>query len=84
MAVANDRGRLLPGRGHHLVDPRDEQTHIEPVRYPPGSNAMGTLTTIPVDGGGRAFPPGALRLPGAAPPGAFLRSMSVRRWSQRA
>lgn len=31
----------------------DETTHIEPVRYPPRSNAMGLLTTVLVDGGGR-------------------------------
>ena len=31
----------------------DAQTHIEPVRYGKGSNAMGLLTTVMVDGGGR-------------------------------
>ena len=31
----------------------DPDTHIEPVRYGPGSNAMGLLTTMLVDGGGR-------------------------------
>ena len=31
----------------------DEQTHIEPVRYGRGSNAMALLTTVMTDGGGR-------------------------------
>ncbi|MFN2538142.1 MAG: FAD-dependent oxidoreductase, partial [Mycobacteriales bacterium] len=31
----------------------DEVTHVEPVRYGKGSNAMGLLSTILVDGGGR-------------------------------
>ena len=32
----------------------DEDTHIEPVRYGKGSNAMGLLSTLLTDGGGRA------------------------------
>jgi len=32
----------------------DEHTHIEPVRYGRGSNAMGLLQTLMTDGGGRA------------------------------
>jgi cholesterol oxidase len=61
----------------------DEHTHIEPVRYPPGSNAMGLLTTVLVDGGGRV--PRQLRFAGivAQHPVAFVRSLSVRRWSER-
>jgi cholesterol oxidase len=31
----------------------DEYTHIEPVRYGKGSNAMGLLTTVMTDGGGQ-------------------------------
>ncbi len=31
----------------------DEDTHIEPVRYGKGSNAMGLLSTLLTDGGGR-------------------------------
>jgi cholesterol oxidase len=31
----------------------DEQTHIEPVRYGRGSNAMALLTTVMTDGGGK-------------------------------
>ena len=30
----------------------DEHTHIEPVRYGKGSNAMGMLGTVMTDGGG--------------------------------
>ncbi|MCU1496331.1 MAG: choD [Acidimicrobiales bacterium] len=61
----------------------DETTHIEPVRYPPGSNAMGLLTTVLVDGGGRV--PRQLRFLAriVRRPGAFLRSMSVKNWSER-
>ena len=61
----------------------DEHTRIEPVRYPRGSNAMGLLGTLLVDGGGRI--PRPLRLLGLAArrPLAFLRSLSVHRWSER-
>jgi cholesterol oxidase len=65
----------------------DDTTHVEAVRYGPGSNAMGLIATILVDGdlpGGphrarwRRFAAAA-----AADPAAFLRSLSVRRWSER-
>ncbi len=61
----------------------DEHTHIEPCRYPPGSNAMGLLTTVLVDGGGVVprqvrFLAKVLRHPVK-----FLRSLSVKRWSER-
>lgn len=61
----------------------DETTHIEPVRYPPGSNAMGALTTVLVDGGGKV--PRQVRFLGRVlrHPVQFLRSLSVRRWSER-
>lgn len=61
----------------------DPTTHIEGVRYPPGSNAMGLLTTVLVDGGGRV--PRQLRFVGAIlrHPVRFLRTLSVRRWSER-
>jgi cholesterol oxidase len=61
----------------------EPQTHIEPVRYPPGSNAMGLLATILVDGGGRI--PRQFRFLGQVllHPIRFVRSLSVRRWSER-
>ncbi|MFI6575141.1 GMC oxidoreductase [Nocardiopsis sp. NPDC050513] len=61
----------------------DENTHIEPVRYGKGSNAMGLLTTIQVPGGGKA--PRWLRFLGRAVrhPRVFARSLSNRRWSER-
>jgi len=61
----------------------DADTHIEPVRYGPGSNAMGLLTTLLVDGGGRV--PRPVRFLGQLlrHPGLLLRSLSKRRWSDK-
>jgi cholesterol oxidase len=61
----------------------EAHTHIEPVRYGKGSNAMGLLATVLVDGGGRV--PRWVRFLGtvARHPVLFLRSLSVRRWSER-
>ncbi|MCU7725908.1 GMC family oxidoreductase [Actinoplanes sp. KI2] len=61
----------------------DSTTHIEPVRYGPGSNAMGLLATLLVDGGGRV--PRPIKFLGQAlrHPYVLLRSLSVRRWSER-
>ncbi|MGW5877700.1 GMC oxidoreductase [Nocardiopsis terrae] len=61
----------------------NENTHIEPVRYGKGSNAMGLLTAIQVPGGGRI--PRWLRFLGLAArhPYVFMRSLSNRRWSER-
>lgn len=58
-------------------------THIEAVRYGKGSNAMGLLATILTDGGGRI--PRQLRFLAnvVRHPVAFVRSLSVRRWSER-
>lgn len=58
-------------------------THIEVCRYGRGSNAMGLLATVLVDGGGRL--PRQLRFLAtvAQHPITFLRSLSVRRWSER-
>jgi cholesterol oxidase len=58
-------------------------THLQPVRYPRGSNAMGLLGTLLVDGGGRV--PRQLRFLGelVRHPLRFLASLSVRRWSER-
>ncbi|NLU65275.1 GMC family oxidoreductase [Rhodococcus sp. HNM0563] len=61
----------------------DDHTHIEPVRYGKGSNAIGLLQALLVDGGGRV--PRLAKFVGVAVrnPRAFLRSLSVRRWSER-
>jgi cholesterol oxidase len=60
----------------------DENTHIEPVRYGKGSNAMGLLNTLMTDGGTRRqrwaqFLLTMLRNP------ARLRLLVPRRWSER-
>ena len=61
----------------------DEDTHIEPCRYGYGSNAMGLLTTVMTDGGGRV--PRAAKMLGeiVRHPRAFARSLDKRRWSER-
>jgi cholesterol oxidase len=58
-------------------------THVEPVRYGKGSNSMGMLQTLMVDGGGRV--PRWLRFLGLvlSNPLIFLRFMSVKNWSER-
>ncbi|MEU5946129.1 GMC family oxidoreductase [Micromonospora sp. NPDC047465] len=59
----------------------DPQTHIEPVRYGRGSNAMGLLQSLLVDGGPhrvRRWLGALLRRPGPA-----ARLLSVRGWSER-
>ncbi|MFG2038244.1 FAD-dependent oxidoreductase [Dactylosporangium sp. NPDC048998] len=59
----------------------DANTHIEPVRYGPGSNAMGLLQTVLTDGG--SWRP--LRWFGVffRHPVKHLRVLSVRRWSHQ-
>ncbi|HEY8452268.1 MAG: GMC family oxidoreductase [Micromonosporaceae bacterium] len=59
----------------------DAHTHIEPVRYGPGSNAMGLLQSLLVPGG-RARPLRLLALVAKAPH-LVARMVWVRRWSQR-
>ncbi|MFE9255088.1 GMC oxidoreductase [Streptomyces sp. NPDC006879] len=59
----------------------DENTHIEPVRYGKGSNAMGSLSILQV-------PYGAHRVRGwlgrvVRHPVQWARSLSNRRWSER-
>jgi cholesterol oxidase len=60
----------------------DENTHIEPVRYGKGSNAMGLLNTLMTDGGTRRhrwwqFAIAMLRNP------LRLRLLIPRKWSER-
>ena len=61
----------------------DDDTHVENVRYGKGSNALGLLATLLVDGGGRV--PRWARFLGLAArrPADLARSLSVRRWSER-
>jgi cholesterol oxidase len=61
----------------------DEVTHVEPVRYGKGSNAMGLLSTILVDGGGRLPRPLRFLLQVLRHPSVFARSLSVRHWSEK-
>ncbi|MFF7454914.1 GMC oxidoreductase [Kitasatospora sp. NPDC008115] len=61
----------------------DGNTHIEPVRYGKGSNAMGALSIAQVPGGGRV--PRWLRYLGNSVkhPVTFARSMNQHRWSEK-
>jgi cholesterol oxidase len=61
----------------------EPDTQIQPVRYPRGSNSMGLLGTLLVDGGGRL--PRPLRWPGevARHPLRAALSVWVRGWSER-
>lgn len=59
----------------------DAQTHVESVRYGPGSNVMGLLQSALVDGGPRRFRRWLGTL--ARTPLTSLRLLSVRDWSRR-
>ncbi|MCO6004648.1 GMC family oxidoreductase [Actinoallomurus purpureus] len=61
----------------------DERTHIEPTRYGPGSNAMGALRSLLIDGGGRV--PRWARFLGelATHPWDLVRLPNLRNWSRR-
>jgi cholesterol oxidase len=61
----------------------DGVTHVEPVRYGKGSNAMGLLSTILVDGGGKVPRPLRFLLQALRHPYVFAKSLSVRRWSEK-
>lgn len=68
------------------IHPND-YTHVEPVRYGRGSNFMGLLTAVLTEGDrpGQPSIPRWRRFAAEvrANPGSFLRSLSVRRWSER-
>ncbi|WP_018252394.1 FAD-dependent oxidoreductase [Salinispora mooreana] len=59
----------------------DPQTHIEPVRYGRGSNAMGLLQSLLVDGGPRRVRRWLGNL--VRQPRAAAGMLSVRNWSER-
>ena len=60
----------------------DERTHIEPVRYGKGSNAMGLLNTLLTDGGTRRHRWWQFLLIALKNP-LRLRFLVPRRWSER-
>ena len=60
----------------------DAQTHIEPVRYGRGSNAMGLLSTVLADADERSRPRAWAREV-LAHPAMAARNFSMRRWSEQ-
>ncbi len=88
----------IVGAGKYKVDPAldltrgvaitssfhpSSDTHIEPVRYGKGSNAMGLLQTLMTDGGGKT--PRWIKFLGvvAKNPYQMLRMLTVKDWSER-
>jgi cholesterol oxidase len=61
----------------------DERTHVEPVRYGKGSNLMGLLGTILTDGEDGTPRWRVWTREMAKHPGDAVRSLSVRRWSEK-
>ena len=61
----------------------DETTHIEPVRYPEGSNAMFLLGTLLTDGGGILPRPLKFFFNVIRHPLQFLRTLNPRGWARR-
>jgi cholesterol oxidase len=59
----------------------DEATHIQPVRYGRGSNAMGILQTVLVDGG--RWRPLRWAAAFARHPWRNLRALNLRHWSEQ-
>jgi cholesterol oxidase len=61
----------------------DENTHIEPVRYGKGSNAMGLLSTALTDGGTRRYRLGQWLRVAARHPQLIFATIIPRRWSEK-
>ena len=61
----------------------NEHTHIEPVRYGKGSNLIGLLQAMLIDGDGRLPRPLAAVVEMIKHPLVTLRGLSVRNWSER-
>lgn len=72
------RGVAITSSFHPTAD-----THIEPVRYGKGSNAMGLLQTLMTDGGGPTPRWVKLLREIASNPGQMLRMLTVKDWSER-
>jgi cholesterol oxidase len=91
LVTATSRRRPTPGSDRDFTQGvaitsswfPDENTHIEPCRYSRGSNLMGMLLTVMIDGGGRV--PRLVKALGylVRHPRRFARSLSVRHWSER-
>jgi cholesterol oxidase len=61
----------------------DSHTHVEPVRYGKGSNAMGLLQTIATDGTKLSSRHKQWWLTALKNPRIIFRLLNVRRWSER-
>ncbi len=61
----------------------DPHTHVEPVRYGKGSNAMGLLQTVLTDGGQRRPRWATWVATVARHPAGWLRTLDLRHWSER-
>jgi len=61
----------------------DETTHVEPVRYPEGSNVMFLLGTLLTDGGGPLPRPLRYLFNILRHPLQFLRTLDPRGWARR-
>ncbi|MGW0024385.1 FAD-dependent oxidoreductase [Rhodococcus sp. NPDC003383] len=72
------RGVAITSSFHPTAD-----THIEPVRYGKGSNAMGLLQTLMTDGGGRTPRWVKFLLQVAKNPVQMARMLSIKDWSER-
>lgn len=59
----------------------DAHTHVEPVRYGKGSNAMGLLTTALTDGGPLRFFSWLREF--ISNPAKVVRNLSLRKWSEQ-
>ncbi len=61
----------------------DDQTHVEPTRYGAGSNAMGALRSLLVDGDGRSPRWAAFLAEAARHPARAARLANLHHWSER-
>ena len=61
----------------------DDHTQVQADRYPKGSDAMGLLSTLLVDGGGKIPRPLRFLAAAAGAPGDFLRSLLPDGFAQR-
>lgn len=96
--LTRTNSETIPGAVRYRVDPKldltkgvavtssfhpSSDTHIEPVRYGKGSNLMGLLQTLMVDGGGRVPRWLKFLVQAAKNPVKLLRLLAVKGWSER-